>query len=119
MKKIYLICIMLFLLFFSSYSYANDELVYVDNNGIDTKYHRITCNHIFPNGYHAISVEEAFNIGYRSCPDCSPPMSDVEYNERRKRAEEIVRSINPTTETAPKKYVYVTENGAKYHEYRL
>lgn len=136
MKKIYLIFIIIlilsFLLSIFPYSYANDELVYVDNNDIDTRYHRITCSHISPNSYHSITVEEAFNIGYRRCSDCSPPMSDFEYNERMKTAKEIINSINPqsntyqisdrleniindvngnvnSTESAPKKYVYVTD----------
>lgn len=125
MKKIYLIFIILFLLFLlliCSYSYANDELVYVDNNDIDTKYHRITCNHIFPNGYHSISVEEAFNIGYRRCPDCSPPMADVEYNERMEHAKEISNSVSKyssstSNSSSSEKTVYVGENDSKYHLY--
>ena len=63
-------------------------------------------------------------------------MSDVEYNERMEHAKELSNSVSNqdyeysdklmnilkeqnaiATESAPKKYVYVTENGAKYHEY--
>lgn len=101
---------------------ANDTLVYVDNNDIDTKYHRITCSHIFPNGYHAISVEEAFNVGYRRCSDCSPPMSNVEYNERAETAKEIMAQVSNSTNnsyskttTSDTRTVYITKTGSKYH----
>lgn len=97
--------------------FANDELVYIDKSNIDTKYHRITCDHIYPDGYTAISVEEAFCQGYRRCTDCSPALSDVEKSEKEKRANEIIESINPSNvpiDTDNKK-VYVTETGSKYH----
>lgn len=129
MKKINYILIVLFLFFLTPYSYANNDLVYVDNNDIDTKYHRLTCNHIFPNGYHSISVEEAFNIGYRRCPDCSPPMSDIEYNERLEHVKELRNSVGfvtsndlkqntnstSTTNSNEEDVVYVTSKGSHYH----
>lgn len=128
-RKIFkiLFFLILFYMFINFYSYANDELVYVDNNNIDTKYHRITCDHIFPNGYHTITVEEAFNIGYRRCSDCSPPMSDVEYNERLEHAKELTASISSSSskntssvsttsnEETDEDVVYVTSNGSRYH----
>lgn len=109
--------LLFFLLFITLHSYANDELVYIDNNEIDTKYHRITCSNIFSNDYHSISVEEAFNMGYRRCLDCFPPMSDVEYNTRLEEAKRLINSINTQSNTYSEKYVYVTESGSKYHEY--
>lgn len=122
-KKIFMFFIVLFLFFIYSYSYANDELVYVDNNNIDTKYHRITCNHIFPNGYHSITVEEAFDIGYRRCPDCSPSISDTEKQIREKEFQEIVESVSASSNTSStstitssdEDVVYVTSKGSKYH----
>ena len=122
-KKIFIFFIILFLFFIYSYSYANDELVYVDNNNIDTKYHRITCNHIFPNGYHSITVEEAFDIGYRRCPDCSPSISDTEKQIREKEFQEIVESVSASSNTSStstitssdEDVVYVTSKGSKYH----
>ena len=98
MKKLFVIIFVL-IIFIYIPTFANDELVYVDINNIDTKYHRVTCNHIFPNGYKTIKVEDAFNTGYRRCADCNPPMSDVEYNERLKHAQELRNTI-PTSTTS-------------------
>ena len=101
MKDISIIFILFIigLIIFNSQILAyNTTLVYIDKENIDSKYHRQTCNHILPNRYRSIIVEEAFEIGYRGCPDCSPPLSDKEYEERYKAVQELTQSINPTIE---------------------
>lgn len=120
MKDYMKICFLfIILIFISSFVYANDTLVYIDKNNIDTKYHRVTCSHISPNNYQTISVEDAFNKGYRRCPDCSPPLSDKEKNEREKEFDEMFGNMNPTytnnISTADNRYVYVTNSGSKFH----
>lgn len=120
MKKYMMICFLfIILIFISSFVYADDTLVYIDKNNIDTKYHRVTCSHISPNNYQTISVEDAFNKGYRRCPDCSPPLSDTEKTEREKEFDEMFGNMNPTytnnISTADNRYVYVTNRGSKFH----
>ena len=130
-KFFILFIIMFFIFFIYSYSYANDELVYVDSHNIDTRYHRLTCSFI-PKEYYSISVEQAFNEGFRSCPICEPPISDTEqelkdkeYQERLQRARELTNSIsalnaNTTSTTSiansnDEDVVYVTSKGSRYH----
>lgn len=104
-------------------SFSNDELVYIDKNNIDVKYHRITCRHVFFNGYKTISVEEAFIQGYRACSECSPPQADIERNEREKHAKEIIEEVAKNNEKTDYNYiansdnrsVLITENASKFH----
>lgn len=95
-KAILIVFILLFIFLINSTVFAtNETLVYVDKEKIDSKYHRLTCNSIVPYNYETITVEEAFNKGYRRCPICSPPLSDKEYNLKHEEADEIINSINP------------------------
>lgn len=96
MKKTKVIVfILMFIILINVKVFANNATVYIDKENIDTKYHSIICDLITPNRYKAISVEDAFDSGYRRCPSCSPAMSDTEYNERYKHAQELTKSINP------------------------
>ena len=121
-NKIIILIITIILLFIPTVT-ANDTLVYIDKNNIDTKYHRLTCNHIVPDGYVSITVEEAFNKGYRSCPDCSPVISDAERELKEKEAEEIINLINNnisnnnTSNDTDDRTVYITKTGSKFHAY--
>jgi len=129
MKKIYVgIMFFIFILFIHIPIFANNELVYIDKENIDTKYHRVTCSEIRPNRYISIPVESAFAQGYRKCSLCEPALSDIEqaekdkeFNERLQHARELTESIMPTSnETSistsnDNRTVYVTTNGAKFH----
>lgn len=127
MKKIKILTFtLIFIAIFYPISLANDTLVYVDSNNIDTKYHRLTCDFI-PKNYRAISVETAFTEGFRKCSVCNPTISDTEkklkdeeYQERLNRAKEISNSVVVSNYTAntnsnDEEAVYVTSNGSKYH----
>lgn len=103
---------------------TNSTTVYIDSSGIDRRYHRLNCSFI-PKDYKAISVEEAFEEGYRKCPICEPIESDLEkkleeeYNERYEEAKEIINNITSSTTTTSSntdtRVVYVTSTGSTYH----
>lgn len=131
MKKIIekiIITLIIFITFIliSIVSFAtNNTTVYIDNNGIDKKYHRLNCSFI-PKNYTAISVEKAFEEGYRRCPICEPVESDTEkkleedeYKERYEEAKEIINNVSSSTITTSNdtdtRIVYVTSTGSKYH----
>ena len=127
MKKIILLTIFIFLLFIPVVK-ANNTLVYIDTKNIDSKYHRLTCSFIEPNRYTSITVEDAFNKGYRKCPICEPTISDTEqklqdqeYQERSQKAKEIINNIsksNSETNTSiDDRTVYITKTDSKYHAY--
>ena len=115
------------LIFIPSIAIANDTLVYIDKNNIDTKYHRLTCSFIEPNRYTSISVEDAFNKGYRSCSICNPPVSDTEkklkdeeYQERLEKAKQLANehiASSSSTSTSDTRTVYITKTDSKYHAY--
>lgn len=127
-RTIILSIILLFLLSINSNVFSNNTQVYVDSHNIDTKYHRLTCSFI-PKEYYSISVENAFNEGFRRCPICEPPISDTEqklkdeeYQERLQKAKEITNSITASTTSTTtnsasndEDVVYVTSKGSKYH----
>lgn len=125
-KLKYLVILFLLLIVFNyTISLSNDTLVYIDDNGIDTKYHRLNCSFI-PKNYHSITVEKAFNQGYRKCPICEPVESDLEkkleeeeYAERYEEAKEIINNVSSSITTTPDdtdtRIVYVTSAGSKYH----
>lgn len=128
MKKLYVSVIFLIVLFIDLPIYANNELVYIDKENIDTKYHRVACSEIKPNRYTSIPVESAFAQGYRRCSLCEPALSDVEqaekdkeFNERLQHARELTESIMPTSnETSlstsnDNRTVYIAKEGAKFH----
>lgn len=107
-------------------SIASDtELVYIDKEGIDVKYHEIDCDNIKPNRYYTITVKEAFDKGYRQCPVCNPPMPTEIYEKRKEELNAIIQSINPTTINSTNnsnsssaeetKTVYITKNSSAYH----
>lgn len=128
-KSVIFIISFIILLSINSVSLSNNTQVYIDSHGIDTKYHRLTCSFI-PKEYYSISVEQAFNEGFRSCPICEPPISDTEqelkdkeYQERLQEAQEIVNSVASSSSTSStstitssdEDVVYVTSKGSKYH----
>ena len=53
--KFLVILFLLLIVFNYTISLSNDTLVYIDDNGIDTKYHRLNCSFI-PKNYHSITV---------------------------------------------------------------
>ena len=127
MNKLKYIVILFLLLMTFNYtiSLSNDTLVYIDDNGIDTKYHRLNCSFI-PKNYHSITVEKAFNQGYRKCPICEPVESDSEkkieeeeYTERYEKAKEIINNVSSSTSITSNdtdtRIVYVISTGSKYH----
>mgnify|MGYP002557345597 CR=1 FL=1 len=135
MKKITIILvifILIFLFYFgeitawaTNSSIANDnQLVYIDKEGIDVKYHEVDCNNIKPNRYYTITVKEAYDIGYRPCSECVPPIPSEIYEKRKEELDEIIQSINPTTNSTNNsndsskretKTVYITKNSSVYH----
>ena len=119
MKQIISIIFVLLIFSIKTVSLANDTLVYVDDKDIDTKYHSQTCHNISKE-YHTISVEEAFEKGYKACSDCLPPISDKEYNLRQEEAKKIINSVssnsnNETINNTDRRMVYVTSTGSTYH----
>ncbi|MCI5588864.1 MAG: hypothetical protein MR384_13435 [Lachnospiraceae bacterium] len=119
MKQIISIIFVLLIFSIKTVSLANDTLVYVDDKDIDTKYHSQTCHNISKE-YHTISVEEAFEKGYKACSDCLPPISDKEYNLRQEEAKKIINSVssnsnNEAINNNDKRIVYVTSTGSVYH----
>lgn len=119
MKQIISIIFILLIFSIETVSLANDTLVYVDDKDIDTKYHSQTCHNVSKE-YHTISVEEAFEKGYKACSDCLPPISDKEYNLRQEEAKKIINSVssnsnNETINNTDRRMVYVTSTGSTYH----
>lgn len=119
MKQIISIIFILLIFSIETVSLANDTLVYVDGKDIDTKYHSQTCHNVSKE-YHTISVEEAFEKGYKACSDCLPPISDKEYNLRQEEAKKIINSVssnsnNETINNTDRRMVYVTSTGSTYH----
>lgn len=119
MKQIISIIFILLIFSIETVSLANDTLVYVDDKDIDTKYHSQTCHNVSKE-YHTISVEEAFEKGYKACSDCLPPISDKEYNLRQEEAKKIINSVssnsnNETINNTDRRMVYITSTGSTYH----
>lgn len=119
MKQIISIIFVLLIFSIKTVSLANDTLVYVDDKDIDTKYHSQICHNVSKE-YHTISVEEAFEKGYKACSDCLPPISDKEYNLRQEEAKKIINSVssnsnNETINNTDRRMVYVTSTGSTYH----
>ncbi len=119
-SEVYQKIFILFIIFLSTaiITFANDELVYIDKDNVDSKYHSVTCSYIQPNRYTTIPVETAFAQGYRRCPICPAPLSDTEYQERLKEAEAIIEGSNPsiTTSNEDNRTVYITKTDVKYHK---
>lgn len=119
-KRIILL-IILMLIFVPTIVLANNELVYIDKENIDSKYHSVTCSCIQPNRYTTMPVETAFAQGYRKCPICSAPLSDFERQEKEREFKEIVKSssnqsLNNMQTNSDNRTVYITKTGVKYHK---